>query len=581
MSNTPHPPPSDAPNPPRPAPGSFTPAAPQQPAFTQPAATQQGYAPAAAPPPQPVPPASPSPPVSSASPPPVSSAHPPPATAGPSRGPFVRLILWFTEPTMLKGMAVGIILALVVGVALKLQAIWYVASGILTILFVCLFGVLIGHYVFESRRKKVQARGLEVIRQAGSELPGLGDNLVALMWSRDRSQLPGVWDRVRRIRPAVEEIVGLTIAVMFRTMAMSALFAVLGAAISFAVFLTSFMQVERMTEQNKLIQAQLAQTDKQMEFAARAQDVALALSIGDRRQVMLRDLVSDVNQARDVACGADVPLSRFGEKKRCLPDTTARQIATFVALLQPYKPVVASADGTQNDVAESARSPEQQQFLRYLSANSIEVGSEALDLSTAFLDHADLHATYLERIRLTRVSMRGAKLYDGDFTSAELAGVDLTLALASRAKLSQANLATAKLHKANLSGADLASANLVDAVLTGANLKGAVLTGAQLGRAVFHGADLADVDLGGADLTDADLALANLASARMPQVPKVRAAAFWWLGVYAPDYAAKLGLGAEAQQRNQAAYDRLAVAADPEAAAAIVHELKISAPNAP
>jgi len=575
MSNTPQHPPSDAPHPPA---GSFTPAghtvqAPPQPAYTPPGGTQQGYAPAAHAQP-PVPSASSQPP------PPVPPASLPRPSFAPSRNPIVRLILWFTEPSMLKGMALGVILALVVGVALKLQAMWYVVGGLLTILFVCLFGVLIGHYVFESRRKKVQARGLEMLRDAGAELPGLTDHVMTLLWSRDRAYLPGVWDRLRRIRPAIEEVVGLTFAMVFRTMAMSALFAVLGAAISFAVFVTAFMQVERMTEQNKLIQAQIKQTDDQMKFNARAQDVALALSVGDRRQVMLRDLISDVNEARDTPCGADVPLSRLGEKKRCLPDNAARQIATFAALLQPYKPVVASPDGSQNDVAETARSPEQQQFLRYLSANNIEVGNEALDLSTAYLDHADLHATALERIRLTGVSLRSAKLYDADFSGAELAGADLTLAVASRTRLSGANLAAAKLHKANLSGADLTSANLVDTVFSGTNLKGAVLQGAQLGRAVFHGANLASVDLSGADLTDADLALANLAGATMPSVPNVRAAAFWWLGVYASDYAAKLGLGPEAQQRNQAALDRLG-AADLEAAAAIVQELKSAAPNAP
>lgn len=581
MSNTPHHPPSDAPHPPA---GSFTPAghtqqAPQpQPAYTPPGGTQQGYAPASYPPQQPVPPVSP------ASPPPVppASLPPPPSRSfAPSRNPIVRLILWFTEPSMIKGMAVGVILALVVGVALKLQAMWYIASGILTILFVCLFGVLIGHYVFESRRKRVQAKSIEMLREASAELPALSDNLMTLLWSRDRAYLPNLWDRIRRIRPAVEEIAGLTIAMIFRTMAMSALFAVLGAAISFAVFLTSFMQVERMTEQNKLIQAQLKQTDDQMKFNARAQDVALALSVGDRRQVMLRDLISDVNSARDTACGPDVPLSRLGEKKRCLPDNTARQIATFVALLQPYKPVVASPDGSQNDVADTARSPEQQQFLRYLSANNIEVGSEALDLSTAFLDHADLHATALERVRLTSVSMRNVKLYDADLSGAELAGADMTLAVAARTKLTGANLAAAKLHKANFSGADLTNANLVDAVITGANLKGAVVQGAQLGRAVFHGANLADVDLTGADLTDADLALANLARSTMPPVPKVRAAAFWWLGVYTPEYAALLGLGPEVQQRNQAAFDRLGTATSPEDATAIVQELKTAAPSAP
>jgi hypothetical protein len=82
-------------------------------------------------------------------------------------------------------------------------------------------------------------------------------------------------------------------------------------------------------------------------------------------------------------------------------------------------------------------------------------------------------------------------------------------------------------------------------------------------------------------MSETDLALADLASATMPQVPKVRAAAFWWLAIYAPEYAAKLGLSVEAQQRNQAAFDRLSATTDPEAVAAIVQELKNAAPTAP
>jgi hypothetical protein len=117
------------------------------------------------PPPQPVPPVSPRPPRST-------------CPFAPSRNPIVRLILWFTEPSMIKGMAVGVILALVDRRRLPLQAMWYVVSGLLTILFVtCLFGVLIGHYVFESRRKRVQARGMEMLREAGGELPGLSEQV--------------------------------------------------------------------------------------------------------------------------------------------------------------------------------------------------------------------------------------------------------------------------------------------------------------------------------------------------------------------------------------------------------------------
>jgi hypothetical protein len=103
----------------------------------------------------------------------------------------------------------------------------------------------------------------------------------------------------------------------------------------------------------------------------------------------------------------------------------------------------------------------------------------------------------------------------------------------------------------------------------------------QLGGAKLGGADLSNCDLNGADITDADLALADLSSATMPVVPKVRAAAFWWLAIYPPDYAAKLGLDAAALTRNQAGLDRIRKATDPAAIAAIVGELKAAYPTAP
>ena len=179
------------------------------------------------------------------------SSTPPPPSFRPSRNPIVRMILWITEPSMIKGIAVGIVIALLGGVALKLNAAWYIAMGLLLLIAALIFGAVVGHYIFEAKRKRLQRKGLEMLRQAGSELPGLGDELAVVVLQRDTTHLPGIWDRLRRMRPAVEEVAGLGLAAFFRMAALSALFAVLGSAISFAVFLTSYMQVERMTEQNE------------------------------------------------------------------------------------------------------------------------------------------------------------------------------------------------------------------------------------------------------------------------------------------------------------------------------------------
>jgi uncharacterized protein YjbI with pentapeptide repeats len=497
---------------------------------------------------------------------PVPRASPPPFR--PSRNPIVRLILWFTEPSMIKGMAMGVILALVISVAFRLEAMWFIASSVLTLLITCLFGVLIGHYIFENRRKKLQARGLDLLRQAGGELPGISDDLVTLIMNRDRNALPVMWDRLRRIRPAAEEIAGLSVAAIFRVMAMTTLFAVLGGAISFAVFLTSYMQVERMDAQNKLIEQQIEQTKTQMENSERESQIAVALSIAERRQVTIREVFTVISGDR----------GQTQDGKRNLSTATANLIAVAVSQLRPYRSV--DVDETSaNVLARQIRSPEQEQLLRYLSAANVDFSG--LDLSRAFLDHADLHGTDLAQIQLPRVRMRETSVYDVKLTGANLSGADLTLAALARSDLSGSNLAAAILHKANLGDTIFAEANLADADLSGAILKKAVFKQTQLGRALLHGANLAQTDLNGADITEADLALADLSAATLPTVPKVRAAAYWWLAIYPPDYAAKLGLPADAQKRNQDALTRLRAAADQAAMKAIVEELKTAAPNAP
>jgi len=470
---------------------------------------------------------------------------------------------------MIKGMAMGVVLALVISVAFRVEAMWLIATSMLTLVITCLFGVLIGHYLFENRRKRLQRRGLEVLREAGGELPGLGERLFDLAWTRDRTQLPDLWARLSRFRPAAEQIAGLSIAAAFRVMAMSTLFAVLGGAISFAVFLTSYMQVERMDAQNALITQQIAQTSKQMEFAELAQQVDVALSIAERRQITIRELLTIVNNEL-----------RINKK---LDEQAQNIIAVAVDQLEPYVGVTVDRNTGKNVMATEVKSPEQEQLLRYLAAIKIDLAE--IDLSRAFLDHADLHDLNLDHIQLPRVRMRQTQLHDTSLVGADLASADLSLAILARADLSSSNtnLAAAILHKANLTGANLSEANLTGADLSAAVLTSAVFKQTRLGGATLHGARLTGCDLATADITDADLALADLSEAKLPQIPTVRKAAFWWLGVYNPDYAAKLGLSAEAQQRNKAAFDRLQATPPLDAAGitAVVLELKTVAPAAP
>lgn len=479
------------------------------------------------------------------------------------------MILWFTEPSMIKGMAVGIVLALLGGVALKLDAAWYIAMGMLLVIAALIFGAVIGHYVFEAKRKRLQRHGLDMLRQAGSELPGLGDDLAVVVLNRDTSHLPGVWERLRRMRPVVEEIAGLGLAAFFRVSALSALFAVLGSAISFAVFLTSYMQVERMTEQNELVRAQTKLTQQQLDFEERRQKVEISLSIADRRQITARELFAAIASDPDRRGGTR------DERKR-LSESTELLISASVAQLQPYHGV----DPLTNDVSTTLKSPEQEQLLRYLAAINADVSE--IDLSRAYLDYVELYNVDLPQIQLPGVKLRFAALYDTKLAGANFALADLSNSQFTRSDLAGANLSDAKLREAVLYNAVLTDANLVRADLSRANLKEAVLRQTQLGSANLQGVDFTQCDLSTADLTDADIALADLSAlSKTPTVPKVRAASAWWLAVYADDYAAKLGLAADQLAKNREALTRLRAATSPEAAAAVVAELKAASPKPP
>lgn len=546
------------------------PAYPSQPAYSQPEhPPQPGYPQPGYPQPGPQPGYPPQP---AYSPPEPRPSTPVPSASKPyrpSRNPIVRLILWFTEPSMLKGMALGVVFALVISVAFKLESMWFVVSSMVTLVLTCLLGILIGNYVFERRRKRLQAHGMAMLREAGGELSGLSQRIMAMVWSRDLAALPQVWEHLRRMRPAAEEIAGLSFAAVFRVMAMSTLFAVLGGAISFAVFLTSYMQVERMDAQNQLIARQLEQADRQMQLDDQQQKIAVALSIAERRQATAREILGVINSDR----------SPTQDGKRGLSPTTANLITIAISQLGPYKGVNVDFTTNENILSAELRSPEQEQLVRYLAAMNVDFSD--IDLSPAYLAHVQISGADLSRIQLPRVRMPSATMYDARLSGANLVGTDLSLSLLARSDFTAANMASAVLHRANLTDAVLAEANLTNADLSGAVLKKAVFKQTQLAGALLHGANLAQADLSGADISEADLALADLESATLPAVPTVRSAGFWWLGVYAPDYAAKLGLNDADQQRNRDALARLRAAANAPAVAAVVQELKAAAPSPP
>lgn len=503
------------------------------------------------------------------------SPSPSPSPASPKllrRGRLLRLFLWITEPTLIKGISIGVVLSLVVTVGSKLDAVWYVASGLLLICVAMIFGVIIGHYVFESRKKRLQKNALTLLSEAGAVLPQASEDVLALVRTQDPHHLHVLWARLHRIQPSVRELSGLFVAMIFRVMAMSTLIAVLGGAISFAVFLASYLQVERMGQQNELLTAQNAMIEAQMKGDERSRKVDLSLSIAAQRQAIVLGLIDAID--------AEIALVKQGRGDADLGSAAKtrisagmyRRIQRTLSQLDPYRTV----DPVKMEVKEVLHSPEQELLLHYLEGSAIDL--TPLSLRGAYLVEADLSELefgeiLLKDARLDRAMMVRTDLSDAHLEGSSLVGVDARHARFGSAHMAGVSLSGALLGNADLTGADLAKADLSLSSLRAAKLENADLSGASLG-----GVDLAEADmsgrmtLSGADLTGADLSAVD----RAPKASTIQAAKNWQLAVYSDALAGELGLDATRHAANKKAVAELAEAMTTADKRAIVDALRAS-----
>ncbi len=509
---------------------------------------------------------------------PRSPVEPPsPSPASPKllrRGRLLRLFLWITEPTLIKGISIGVVLSLVVTVGSKLDAVWYVASGLLLICVAMIFGVIIGHYVFESRKKRLQKNALTLLSEAGAVLPQASEDVLALVRTQDPHHLHVLWARLHRIQPSVRELSGLFVAMIFRVMAMSTLIAVLGGAISFAVFLASYLQVERMGQQNELLTAQNAMIEAQMKGDERSRKVDLSLSIAAQRQAIVLGLIDAIDaeialvkQSRGAGEGG-----LGSAAKTRISAGMYRRIQRTLSQLDPYRTV----DPVKMEVKEVLHSPEQELLLHYLEGSAIDL--TPLSLRGAYLVEADLSELefgeiVLQDARLDRAKMVRTDLSDAHLEGSSLVGVDARQARFGSAHMAGVTLSGALLGNADLTGADLAKADLSLSSLRAAKLENADLSGASLG-----GVDLAEADmsgrmtLSGADLTGADLSAVD----RAPKASTIQAAKNWQLAVYSDALAGELGLDATRHAANKKAVAELAEAMTTADKRAIVDALRAS-----
>ena len=245
----------------------------------------------------------------------------------------------------------------------------------------------------------------------------------------------------------------------------------------------------------------------------------------------------------EILCGHIRQKTQEENYKEDQKDGPSEEIKTFLKLLcreekGPFR-------GCQIDLTSSflQRADLQEAQLQGADLSGAQLrGTKLLraQLQGANLSEAQLQGANLSGAQLWGANLRDAQLWGADFSWAhlekeglledELWKMDLSEdnmqemdlpktqlrgANLSRAQLWGANLSRAQLREANLSGAQLQGANLSRVQLQGVDLSETQLQGANLSGAQLQGMELWGIQLQGANLSKAQLKRADLSSACM------------------------------------------------------------------
>lgn len=418
--------------------------------------------------------------------------------------PLLTRLLWFLlTPTLIHGVIIGVSATLLVYAMVTLEITKASMSVFVGGALLLILGYFVGSYFSKKKSSPAESTDENSVRSNEWKLRrrtrpnSLTEESLAVV-----QQLKGSIDSQR--------VVGYG----SRFLALMGLVSFMGITVSFAIFVATFMQVERLSTQNKLIETQNQ------------------LSEASRRASLITELTSILNEI-------DEEIDATGESKLESDSfrLTSRLEGRVVALsrtLRAYQFLDSDHDG---GLVELALSPERAQLLISLltSGVNLERIREAGDFSRSDLRRSDLRGANLKDIQLFGADLHGAELGVGflgelgaihDHTGGatldknsearrtNLESADLRNANLSKAVLSKVLMSHARLDDTKLIGADLSDAVLIDADFVDANLSSsrekttllinADLTGANFSKAGLRGALIGNNILSNTKFDDAD-----------------------------------------------------------------------------
>ncbi len=343
---------------------------------------------------------------------------------------------------MLIGIGVGIVLTILVYSVVTFELLGSVAVGLVVVVILLLIGALVGRLIFGywlERARKIALqeiapliRLLEPTFRSWLDRPGeLGQATSESDWNEARMLLSYLPAHAAQLYASLRAFAWLG--------------AVLSFTVTFAIFLATLMQVQRLEEQNRLI--------RQQNHLAESQ----------RRSALIQELSNILDEVDEEL-----------DESRIVTAPASTHPATASAHSESDKEVSLSPQLTGRIVALSRSL----RPYRYLNPDTGEEAAKALSPERGQL----LISLVNSRINLTEIRVAG-----GDF---------------SRADLQEAYLIGAPLENLRMAQADLTLANLGAARLDYTDLRGAILVAANLSGASLGETDLTEADIRYADLRD-------------------------------------------------------------------------------
>ncbi|BDS10445.1 pentapeptide repeat-containing protein [Aureispira anguillae] len=477
----------------------------------------------------------------------------------------------------LKYMALGALLPVMGYFVASLEIAYYVIGFLFALAVVFYAGVVWGKNLFNKTLNNAQNNWEEDLKTTQKTSKKLVTQLLELRKNPPKDAqtvVNEVTETLQPFSPIIKKGLLLGAAFVTRIWAFSSLMGVLAFAVSLAVCVATFMQVQLLdkqnakldtqndllkeqdsllVEQNHLFKDQNTKVERQISLMSdqNASIQKQLLQIDDQNRLIAQQiqqgytqnqLVRQQNKKIDAQTGLIQHQNQRLDQQTYLQEADRRSSLVFL-----FSNIMDAIDKELKDdygkdsirnlspqligriVALSTRlkpynylsgdtlikkplSPERGQLLVNLVESQLDSVSYKLIFEKARFNNADLSGSNLKGAYLVGADMRGADLSEVNLIGADMKGADL-----SEVNLIGADMKGADLPKVNLIGADMKGADLPKVNLIGADLIGVDLIGANLMEGNLIGVDLRGANLIGANLIGADLSEANLKSTNLSE----------------------------------------------------------------